>query len=168
MADWKEEPWEWFNYYWTEFVEWFEVAPLTAQILVIIGIFTVIALTIILVYYIAKGICYILTSIGKGIYKLFKGISTAIEGKPKESEESPQSQENQQLNYKQQKSIERVNYKFPEVDNIKAKSPGQVSFCSECGNAFSEKVINTINSRGYAFCQQCGNKYEVNPIQIQI
>ena len=60
MADWKTDPLEWFKYHWNQFVEWFEVAPLSAQILVLIGIFTVIALTIILVYYIAKGICYLL------------------------------------------------------------------------------------------------------------
>ena len=38
MADWEHEPFEWFAYYWDEFVEWFIAAPLIAQILVIIGI----------------------------------------------------------------------------------------------------------------------------------
>ena len=46
--------WEWFTYYWDEFITWFLAAPLMAQILVIIGIATVLILTIVLVYYIAR------------------------------------------------------------------------------------------------------------------
>ena len=104
----------------------------------------------------------------KGDVHAIKYCYDRIEGKPKDSEQSQQSQENQQVDYRQQVNREGVNYKYPEVEDIKVKSPGQVQFCSECGDAFSEKVINTINSRGYAFCQRCGNKYDVNPIQIQI
>ncbi|MBY8983223.1 MAG: hypothetical protein KGD57_09760, partial [Candidatus Lokiarchaeota archaeon] len=159
---WEHEPIEWFTYYWNEFVEWFLIAPLVAQILVIIGIFTLIALSIVLVYYIAKGVYLLLKFVGKGIYKLFKGLSTAVQGKSKQTEQS------QQPNYVHPVNINTVHQTAPQITNITTKSPGKARFCSECGVIFSEKVLNTLNSRGFAFCQQCGNKDEINPVQISI
>ena len=153
---------EWFNYYWTEFIEWFLAAPLIAQILVIIGIVTIIVLTIVLVYYIAKGICLLLTYIGKGIYKLFKALSTAVEGKTEEKEQS------QQIHYVQAVEPRPVVQKTPQITKTNTNALGKAHFCTECGVKFPEKVMSSLDSRGFAFCQQCGSKSEINQVQISI
>ncbi|MBN1216928.1 MAG: hypothetical protein JXA99_15990 [Candidatus Lokiarchaeota archaeon] len=154
--------WEWFTYYWDEFITWFLAAPLIAQILVIIGIATVLILTIVLVYYIAKGVCLLLTYIGKGIYKLFKGLSTAVEGKSKKNEES------EEIHYVQVIENRAPVQSVPQKVNINTNTYNKASFCPECGIRFSGKVLNALESRGFAFCQQCGSKTESNSVQISI
>ena len=67
-----------FSVYWQSFVDWFTTIPLYGQILVIVGALTIAILTVILVYYIIKGVAYLVYYILKGIYMLLKAIGVGF------------------------------------------------------------------------------------------
>ncbi|MCK4380409.1 MAG: hypothetical protein KAW51_04665 [Candidatus Lokiarchaeota archaeon] len=62
------------GFWYNVFIEWYNSAPIVAQVLAIIGIITLLALAITLVYYIIKGIAYLVYYIFKGLYLLLKYI----------------------------------------------------------------------------------------------
>jgi hypothetical protein len=133
------------SYLWyQEFVDWYSVQPIYGQILAIIGIIAVLALTVTLIFYIIKGIAYLVYYILKGIYYLLKGIGllfmkisrgfyNLIAG---EKNIKKQTQHNDLQN-------------FERVSNT-------LLYCSECGKKLSEKMINQMLSQSIAYCVNCG------------
>ncbi|TXT64607.1 MAG: hypothetical protein BAJALOKI3v1_190048 [Promethearchaeota archaeon] len=168
MVDWNNYQFDWFAVYWNEFVNWFMIQPLYAQILVIAGIFAILSLTLVLAYYIIKGLVYLvyyifkgtyylLKYIGVGIYKLFKALYYAISGKEDPSKISIQYN-----------TVNGSSQSYPKKE-IKPvfcfKEPDKVKFCSECGSEFSEKAFDLLSSRGSVYCENCGTKYNSSPIE---
>ena len=93
-----------FGVAWEEIVNWFVAQPLYGQILVLIGLFAVIALAVVIVYFVLKGVVYLVYYILKGVYYLLKGIGLlfyklceglyyAISGKPKPESATEQEQQ---------------------------------------------------------------------------
>ncbi len=52
---------------WQEIVDWFLVQPIYGQILVLIGVFAVLALAIVIAYYVLKGAAYLVYYVLKGV-----------------------------------------------------------------------------------------------------
>jgi len=154
---------------WQEIVDWFLVQPIYGQILVLIGVFAVLALAIVvayyiikgaayLVYYVLKGVYYLLKGIGLLFYKLCEGLYYLISGKPKP--DSPEQQVQPQIsktiiqNVPIQKTIQEVHT--------------EVSFCSECGNKFSNSMFHTLSEKGMVFCIHCGKGFQTNSAIIEV
>ena len=150
---------------WQEIVEWFLIQPIYAQILVLVGVFAVLTLAVILVYYILKGVGYLVYYILKGvyyllkgigllIYKIFEGLYYAISGKPKpdKNQDTVQQVPPQVIVIKQ--AEETI---VPIQKTVQTVRP-EVTFCSECGNKFSDSMVQTLSERGVAYCIHCGNK----------
>ncbi|MBD3211151.1 MAG: hypothetical protein GF311_00980 [Candidatus Lokiarchaeota archaeon] len=167
MVDWNNYQFDWFGVYWNEFVDWFMIQPLFAQVLVVAGIFAILSLTLVLVYYIIKGLVYLVYYIlkgtfylfkyvGLGIYKLFKALYYAVSGKQDLSKQPVQYN----VIHPSQPYL-----KQREIPVIRVKEPNKVRFCSECGSGFSEKAYDLLNSRGTVFCENCGKKYNSAPIE---
>jgi len=169
LVDWKNYHFDWFMLYWNQFVEWFMVQPLFAQILVVAGIFAILSLTLVivyyiikgfvyLVYYILKGVYYLLRYIALGVYKLFKALYYAISGKKKPTNNHVQNS-NVHQNFQQ-------DYKPHPSKIIRIKEPDKVRYCSECGAEFTEKVSSLLISRGRVYCEHCGKKFYSNPLEV--
>jgi hypothetical protein len=135
-----------------EFVDWYLSQPIYGQILTIVGIIAILALIIVILYYIIKGIGYLIYYILKGIYLILKGIGLGIfklcegfyylvSGKPKPP--------------KQTKSQES------EKENQEIRLNNALLYCSECGKKFSEKMINNIYNNGSAYCIFCGMEFKL-------
>ena len=156
---------------WQEIVDWFLIQPLFAQILVLVGVFAVLTLAVILVYYILKGVGYLVYYILKGvyyllkgigllIYKIFEGLYYAISGKPKPVknqvvviQQVPVQQASPQVRQVKQEEEPIV----PIQKTVQIVQP-EVTFCNECGNKFTDSMLQTLSDRGVAFCIHCGNK----------
>lgn len=156
---------------WQEIANWFLVQPIFAQVLVLIGVFAVLTLAVILVYYILKGVGYLIYYILKGVYYLLKGIGLlfykiveglyyAISGKPKPEknqvvviQQVPVQQASPQVRQVKQEEEPIV----PIQKTIQIVQP-EVTFCNECGNKFTDSMLQTLSDRGVAFCIHCGNK----------
>jgi hypothetical protein len=147
-----------FNWQW--FVSWFLDLPLFGQILVAIGIFTIITLLLVgiyyllkgiayLIYYICKGIYYIFKGIAIGIYKLFNGIYHLIVGK-KQSDNVETG--------KTQVSESKVE-SIPPIPKTQILSPEIVKYCPECGVEVTELMVDQLNRQGYVYCVFCGKKF---------
>ena len=145
----------WYN----EFVDWNLAQPIYGQILTLVGIIAILALIIVVLYYILKGIAYlvyyilkgiylILKGIGLGIFKLCEGFYYLVAGKPRPS--------------KQEKD---ENF---EAEKHTIKISNNILYCSECGKRFSEKMIYNIYSSGITYCTFCGNKFKLIKIQNPI
>ncbi|MHA2281008.1 MAG: hypothetical protein ACXAC5_09160 [Promethearchaeota archaeon] len=130
----------WYN----EFINWYLEQPIYGQILSIIGIIAILALIIIIVYYIIKGIVYLIYYILKGIYYLLKGIGLMffklsegfyylVSGKKKP--------EKLMKNECPQRIIGGTN---------------KIFYCSECGIVLSAKMVNQMFSQNIAYCVNCG------------
>lgn len=138
----------WYN----EFITWYSVQPIYGQIFVIIGLIALLALAIIVAYYIIKGIAYLIYYILKGVYYLLKGIGLGffklwegfyylVSGEEKPSKQSKN----------EDSQIETNTF---EHNNI-------LLFCSECGQRFSIKMTNHIYASGTVFCANCGKQFRV-------
>ena len=154
--------------YWQEFLNWFLEIPLYGQILMIVGAIAIVALVCVGVYYLLKGIAYLIYYILKGvgylIYYIFKGIYLLIEGlyylisgkeKPIKQAEPPKVEVSVQVIPKQ-------------IVPMKKEVHADVSFCSQCGNKYSETMIHQLQTEGRAFCIHCGEGLTANPIEIVI
>ena len=60
--------------YWQAMLDWFLGLPLFGQILVIAGAIAILVLSIVLVYYVIKGVAYLVYYILKGVYYLIYGL----------------------------------------------------------------------------------------------
>jgi hypothetical protein len=155
---------------WQEIVNWFLAQPLFAQVLVIIGVVAVLVLAVILVYYVLKGIGYLIYYLFKGIYYLFKGIGLliykifeglyyVISGKPKPKkccevpnvQQPTQQQSTQPPQVKEEEPIVPIQ-KTPQVVS------SEVTFCSDCGSKFTDTMLQSLSDTGVAYCIHCGSK----------
>jgi len=155
-----------FGLTWEEIVAWFLAQPIYAQVLVLIGVFAVLTLAVILVYYILKGVAYLVYYILKGVYYLLKGIGLlfykafeglyyAISGKPKPKPNqccAPTQEQQVQPQVKQEEEPIVVIQKCEQIVQP------EVAYCSECGNRFTDSMLQTLSERGVAYCIHCGNK----------
>jgi hypothetical protein len=156
-----------FGIAWQEIVDWFLAQPIFAQVLVLIGVFAVLALAVILVYYILKGVGYLIYYLFKGIYyllkgigllfyKLFEGLYYAISGKPKPQKCCTPSQE-QPSSQQQSPQVEEEEPIVPIQKTPQVVRP-EVTFCSECGNKFTDTMLQSLTETGVAYCIHCGSK----------
>ena len=63
-----------FNVSWEEIVNWYLAQPIYGQILILVGLIALLALAIVIVYYVLKGVVYLVYYVLKGVYYLLKGI----------------------------------------------------------------------------------------------
>ena len=73
MVDWNHVA-EQAMFAWEQFIEWFLSMPIEAQVLVIVGVVASLILAGIIVYFVLKGVAYLVYYILKGVYLLLKGI----------------------------------------------------------------------------------------------
>ncbi len=147
------------NMWYNEFVEWYSLQPIFAQIFVIIGIIIILALAVTLVYYIIKGIAYLVYYILKGIFYLLKGIGFAFfklfEGFYKIVSGETKFQQKRKI--------------LSNTDHIMNNNNRyETIFCSECGNKFSEKMVQQLVTTNKVFCVNCGKEYRLTSEQEPI
>lgn len=157
-----------FNLWYNQFLEWYLAQPVYGQILVLIGIVALLALIITLIYYLMKGIAYLvyyalkgvyylLKGIGFGFYKLCEGFYYLIAGKPKPNSPIQNASSQNKISYEHSGETKRV---------MEIIQPSirycNIMYCNECGNKFSEKMHNNLKVNGIAFCVYCGKKFELN------
>jgi len=150
---------------WQEIVDWYLAQPVYGQIFILIGIFALLALAVVIVYYVLKGVAYLIYYVLKGVYYLLKGIGLlfykifealyyAISGKPKPDKNK---------DVVQQVSPQVIIVKEDEEPIVPIQKTVQiiqpdVSYCSECGNKFSDSMLESLSEKGIAYCIHCGNK----------
>ncbi len=150
------------NIYWQEFVAWFLSLPLSYQIIVGVGIATIVILIIIGVYYLLKGIAYLIYYILKGVYYVIKGISIGIYrvlkwfyyllvGKPKSEEEESEIA---------QPIVVQQIPKTTIQDITEEAESETVRYCPECGVEFTSIMKIQLNKDGYVYCSYCGKKLD--------
>ncbi|MFW9876961.1 MAG: hypothetical protein ACFFG0_28030 [Candidatus Thorarchaeota archaeon] len=156
---------------WEEIMNWYIAQPLYGQILVIIGLIAILALAVVVLYYILKGVAYLVYYVLKGIYYLLKGIGLlfykifealyyAISGKPKPNRVSTQEQPIPPQIQKEPESIIPVQRTYQTVQS-------DVAFCSECGSKFSDSMIQTLTNKGFVYCIHCGKGFQANSMKIK-
>lgn len=146
-----------FRIYWEQFLNEFLEIPLLGQILMIVAVIAILALVSVGVYYLLKGVVYLVYYTFKGIFLLFEELYYSILGKekPMEHAEAPE--------------LEKVVQEIPkQVVPMKKKAHTNVSFCSQCGTKFSETMVHQLNAQGRAFCIHCGEGLTTNPIEAAI
>jgi len=146
---------------WEEIVNWYLAQPIYGQILVLVGLFALLALAVVIVYYVLKGVAYLVYYVIKGVYyllkgigllfyKLFEGLYYAISGKPKKKEETiPQTPQPSTIPPEQISNLIRQN---------EIRIP---TYCTECGQKITESMGSLLSSRGVAFCFYCGKEFEI-------
>jgi hypothetical protein len=149
------------DYLWQDPIGWFLELPLLTQILVFIWLIAITIAAIVLVYYILKGVAYLLYYLFKGLYYLLKGIFLgfyklfealyyAISGKPNiKKEQTPQTLEPPAMPPEQISTI---------IQQNEVRIP---NYCTECGQKITESMESLLTSRGVAFCFYCGKEYEI-------
>lgn len=139
------------GFWYNEFIEWYFVQPIYGQILALVGIIAIIALSITLiyyliigiaylVYYIIKGIYYLLKGIGLGIFKLCEGFYNLVSGK--------------------YKSVEKSQNNTFQLEIPNSEFTNTALYCTECGRRFSDKMLSHLNKRGIIFCVNCGKEFK--------
>ena len=162
-----------FGVAWEEIVNWFVAQPLYGQILVLIGLIAVIALAVVIVYFVLKGVAYLVYYVLKGVYYLLKGIGLlfyklceglyyVISGKPKPESATAQEQQAppQVIVVKEPEPITPVQRTYQTVQS-------DVGFCSECGSPFSDSMVQTLSNKGFVFCIRCGHGFQANSVKIE-
>ncbi|MFX1337420.1 MAG: zinc ribbon domain-containing protein [Promethearchaeota archaeon] len=150
-----------YSFNWHDFVIWFLSLPLIYQIIVGVGIATIVILVLIGVYYLLKGIAYLIYYILKGVYYLIKGIAIGIYrlltwiynliiGKNETNKQEPESTE---LIVAQPALISVAN-------TIEQNESELVRYCPECGIEFTNSMIRQLNKDGYVYCSYCGKKLD--------
>ena len=148
--------------YWQEFAAWFLSLPLFYQIIVGVGIATIVILLIIGVYYLLKGIAYLVYYILKGVYYIIKGISIGIYralkwfyyllvGKPK-----PEENESEIT----QPVVAQPIPKTTVQESTEEPESEIVRYCPECGVEFTSIMTIQLNKDGYVYCSYCGKKLD--------
>lgn len=153
-------------------VNWFIAQPLYGRILVLIGLIAIpIAVVIVyfvlkgvayLVYYVLKGVFYLLKGIGLLFYKIFEGLYYAISGKPKPESTAIQEQQAppQVIVVKDPEPITPVRRTYQTVQS-------DVAFCSECGSPFSDSMVQTLSNKGFVYCIKCGHGFQASSMKIE-
>ena len=157
-----------FSTYWQEIVDWFVIQPLYGQILILIGVIALLALAVVIVYYVLKGVAYLVFYILKGTYyllkgigllffKLFEGLYYAISGRPKPGSQVQQNQIPTNV---------QIVQKTPSRQTYQEVLPEAI-FCSECGNKFSDSMLHTLSEKNVGYCIHCGKGFQANSIGIE-
>ena len=165
------------------FFEWFLVQEILIQVLILVGLFTIIALVGVLLYYIIKGIAYlvyyllkgiylIIRGVALGIYKIFQGLYYMISSKEKpinQENESESNQEQEQVAVSQEQVIRSKN----PMNNAESRKQvkyinADALFCTECGNRFSVNMKDHLDSTGIGFCTNCGKEFKVQRIESYV
>jgi len=161
-----------FGIIWEEIVNWFLVQPIYGQVLVLVGVIALLALAVVIVYYVLKGVAYLVYYIIKGVYYLLKGIGLlfyklfealyyAISGEPKPESGTPaQEQQAPPQIEKQPETITPVQKTYQTVNP-------DVAFCSECGSKFSNSMNQTLSNKGFVYCIHCGKGFQGQSINIE-
>jgi hypothetical protein len=161
-----------FGVLWEEIVNWFLAQPIYGQILVLVGVVALLALAVVIVYYVLKGVAYLVYYILKGVYYLLKGIGLlffkafealyyAISGKPKPECCAPVQE--QQVPTQVEKQPEPIT---PVQKTYQTVNP-DVAFCSECGSKFSDSMIQTLSNKGFVYCIHCGKGFQDKSMPIE-
>ncbi len=157
---------------WEEIVNWFLIQPIYGQILVLVGVIAILALAVVITYYVLKGVAYLVYYIIKGVYYLLKGIGLlfyklfealyyAISGEPKPESCNPaQEQQTPPLVEKQPEPITLVQKTYQTVNP-------DVAFCSECGSKFSSSMIQTLINKEFVYCIHCGKGFQSISMHIE-
>ncbi len=186
MADWTIISYGKENLTWNEFVDYFWSQPVFGQVLIVIGVATLLTLIGIGLYYLIKGIAYglyylfkgiayllyyiflgigyIFYGVGLGLVKLVQWIYYGITGKPrpvKQKKEIEAPKTEAIPNNGQQVQPEPVQ-KFPSeiIAQFKKVCPG-------CGVEFSENIVNALKSQGIAYCEHCGKGFKAEIVEIE-
>ncbi len=157
---------------WEEIVDWFLVQPIYGQVLVLVGVIALLALAVVITYYVLKGVAYLIYYIIKGVYYLLKGIGLlfyktfealyfAISGKSKPGCCSPAQE--QQLPPQVEKQPEPIT---PIQKTYQTINP-DVAFCSECGSKFSDSMNQTLTDKGFVYCIHCGKGFQDRSMNIE-
>ena len=160
-----------FGVSWEEIVNWYLAQPIYGQILVLVGFFALLALAVVIAYYIIKGIAYLVYYLIKGVYYLLKGIGLlfyklfealyyAISGKQKPETASVPDQQAPPQVEKEPEPIIPVQRAYQNVHP-------DVAFCSECGSKFSDSMVQTLSSKGFVYCIHCGKGFKSNSMKIE-
>jgi hypothetical protein len=151
-----------YSIYWQDFAAWFLSLPLFYQIVVGVGIGTIVILILIGVYYLLKGIVYLIYYLLKGIYYGIKGLSIGlyrvlkwiyylIVGKPK-----PEEKESEIT----QPIVAQPIPKSTVQDSTEEFESETVRYCPECGVEFTNSMTYQLNKDGYVYCSYCGRKLD--------
>jgi hypothetical protein len=162
--------------YLQELISWFLALPIITQVFVILAAVGVIILSVIIVYYVLKGVAYLVYYILKGVYLLLKGIFVGlyklfeelyyeISGNPKPIKESSdkkcgEQQDTPQQSYEEQEIIK------PMQKDIQIVQPDAV-FCSECGSQYTERMLEQLRENGTAYCVFCGKGYKSTKVEVE-
>jgi len=156
-----------------EIVDWFLAQPLYGQILVLIGVVAVLALAVVIAYYVIKGVAYLIYYLLKGIYYLLKGIGLlfyklcealyyAISGKEKPNANKPEHQETEVI----QQPVQQVSQ--PQPQKVVQTVDPEAAFCTECGKEFSVGMAQQLHDKGFVYCVHCGKGFKSNYMQIEV
>jgi len=151
-----------YGFYWQEFAVWFLSLPLFYQIIVGVGIATIVVLVLIGVYYLLKGIAYLIYYTLKGLYFLIKGVAIGIYrllnwiynliiGKSESEEQEPEST--------QPIVAQPVPISMAQ-DPIEQTESELIKYCPECGVDFTNSMTYQLNKDGYVYCSYCGKKLD--------
>ena len=161
-----------FGIQWEEIVNWFLVQPIYGQILVLVGVIAILALAVVITYYVLKGVAYLIYYIIKGVYYLLKGIGLlfykafealyyAISGETKPGCCAPaQEQHVPPLVEKQPEPITPIQKTYQTINP-------DVAFCSECGSKFSDSMNQTLTNKGFVYCIHCGKGFQDRSMTIE-
>jgi hypothetical protein len=163
-----------FNISWEEIANWYLAQPIYGQILILVGVIALLALAIVITYYILKGVVYLVYYVLKGVYYLLKGIGLLfykifeelyylISGKPKHKKTPTPEQSDQSENPQVEEQSESITPLQRTFQNLHT----DVSFCSECGSEFSDSMIQTLANEGLVYCIHCGQGFQANSMKIE-
>jgi len=156
-----------------EFKAFFAAQVWWGQLLILLGLIAVTVAAFAIVYYVIKGIFYILieaikvaVAILKSIFK--PAVTTNQSFPPVQSAPIPATSTVQQVivtapvQTTMQSSIPAVRTTMatqPAVTTIATTKPNL--FCPMCGEAFTEQMVNLAKNQNKVFCEFCGNGVEI-------
>jgi len=120
-------------------------------------------LSLIAVYYILKGVAYLIYYLFKGIgmltYRLVSGIYYAFTGKTRPvKKNSSESEKEQEIIRERPLSLQnRI---------IREYKPDIIFYCSECGMKFTDKMMYQIDHKGISFCEHCGKGFTQSNLSV--
>ncbi|MFX1314468.1 MAG: hypothetical protein ACFE9T_01270 [Promethearchaeota archaeon] len=155
-----------------EIIDWFVAQPLYGQILVLIGLTAILVLTVVVVYYILKGVAYLIYYVLKGVYYLLKGIGLLFYKLCKALYYAISGKEKPNANKKEQQEVEVIHKPVQQVQQSQIQKTVQfvnsdASYCTECGNEFSAAMVQQLNEKGFVFCVHCGKGFKSYLMQIE-
>ena len=125
-----------------EINDFFFGAPIFIQIIFIVFIIAIVILSLILTYYILKGVFLLLKGIFKGTFKVSKEIVKGVVSGTK----------------KEEKSTSQQAVISPQV-SVQGNSP---RYCSGCGAGITESMLQQLARNNIAYCSLCGAEFKMD------